>query len=124
MKHSPKLKKAMAEIKKILNRHDIGAIVLLHEPGFSEYLMNVNPSYSCCSITSEKVSFKLLPEHYDGDIKKRDKVATDTCNMIHLFATVTKDIAINMSNLSMQINSHLNAKHTPIIFTPHIEKKE
>jgi hypothetical protein len=47
MQYSPKLKTAMAEIKAILKKHDIGAFVILHTPGFSEYVNEISPSYSC-----------------------------------------------------------------------------
>lgn len=46
MQYSPKLKKAMAEIKAIADKYDIAAIVCLHTPGHGEYLLKVDPLYS------------------------------------------------------------------------------
>lgn len=50
MQYSPKLKKAMEDIKKILHENDIAGFVVLHTPGFSEYLNRVDPSYSCAKL--------------------------------------------------------------------------
>lgn len=46
MQYSPKLKIAMDEIKQVLKKHDIAGFVVLHTPGFTEYLNRVDPSYS------------------------------------------------------------------------------
>ena len=107
---SNKLKKAMDDIRKILNRHDIGAVVLLHEPGYNENLLNLNPSYSCCEISSTKVTFKLGEEHYKGDVAKRDKVASETLNMISSLATFTNTININLKQAERELSRTLNAK--------------
>jgi hypothetical protein len=47
--YSPELKQAMVEIKAVLKKYDIAAHVLLHEPGFSEYLNAIEPSWSLIS---------------------------------------------------------------------------
>lgn len=50
MNYSPKLKKAMAEIKEIMDKHDINGSIILHSPGFGEHFMKVDASYSCAKI--------------------------------------------------------------------------
>lgn len=50
MKFDPKLKKAMAEILAILDKHDINGSVVLHSPGYGEHFMKVDASYSCAKI--------------------------------------------------------------------------
>lgn len=43
MQYDPKLKKVMEQIKGILKDNDITGFVVLHSPGFSEYLNHVQP---------------------------------------------------------------------------------
>ena len=50
MQYSPKLKISISEIKAILEKHDIAGSIVLHTPGNSEYLMHINPTYSCAKL--------------------------------------------------------------------------
>lgn len=71
----------MEEIKTILSREDIAAHVVLHEPGFSEYLLKVDPTYSCAKIRDNKLQIKSKKEYFLGDTTKQRKVVEDTVNM-------------------------------------------
>lgn len=93
MKYSPKLKNAMQQIKNIMDANDIGGIVILHTPGYSEFLNKINPKYSC--LFYEKVPHPDSGEMVEGmrfrakeeEIGKeaRDKKISDTANMlVHL----------------------------------------
>jgi hypothetical protein len=86
MQYSPKLKMAMEEIKAVLSKHDIAGMIILHTPGFVEYLNKINPSYSILKIKDgEGFAFNAHSKHFGGDKEKRDKAAADTRNMIELF---------------------------------------
>lgn len=80
MQYSPKLKKAMEDIKTILKENDIAGVVLLHTPGFSEYLNHLGTSYSCASIAPEGVRLKLKEAEVGRERAKQ--IAGDTYNMI------------------------------------------
>lgn len=79
MQYSPKLKKAMEEIKTILKKYDLGAMVVIHTPGHSEFVLKVDPSYSCAKFnqTGDGINFKTkgLPK------AKQKELARDTANM-------------------------------------------
>lgn len=87
--YSQKLRDVMEEIKPILKKHDIAAFVLLHEPGFTEYLNHITPSWSCAKVTSgddevghyEGLVISLNAEEYP-DVETAQKVANNTYNMI------------------------------------------
>lgn len=82
MQFSPKLKKAMEEIKVILKRHDIAAHVVLHTPGFSEYLLEIQPTYSCAKFEGAGiVRFKAKKEDFGDSAELRDQRIHDTINM-------------------------------------------
>lgn len=84
MQYSPKLKKAMEEIKKVMNKYDIGGVVVIHTPGFSEYLNKIDPSYSALSFNRDGSGFSVKghSKHYGGDKNKRDETVAHTRNMV------------------------------------------
>ena len=85
MQYSPKLKIAMDEIKSILKKHDIAGFVVLHTPGFAEYLNNISPSYSCAKLENGEMRFKLVTKDVGGKERAKE-IATSTLNMIQILA--------------------------------------
>jgi hypothetical protein len=103
MQYSPKLKKAMEEIKAILKKHDIAGCIILHTPGFSEYLNHIETSYS-------------VAWHENGGIrvksKGRDnKHLTDTVNMIHHFGAISGQQALAFMDLEEMLKSKMDIEH-------------
>jgi hypothetical protein len=95
MQYSPKLKKAMEEIKKILSDNDIAAFVVLHTPGFSEYLNNIETSYSCAKLNSDGITFRLKQAEVGKE--KAQQIAEGTFNMITHFAdTIAMNVMVYM----------------------------
>lgn len=85
MQYSPKLKKAMEQIKAIVKEHDIAAFVVLNDgAGFSEYLNAVSPSYSCAILQEDLIRFRLVTAEV-GKQKAR-QLAEGTYNMVSHFA--------------------------------------
>ena len=85
MQYNPKLKKAAEQIKAILKEHDIAGIVVLHTPGHSEYLYEINPTYSVAKIEGEEL--RIRSTHIKDMDEKVQKV-TDTANMFVHFTDV------------------------------------
>jgi hypothetical protein len=114
MQYSPKLKKAAERIKAILKEHDIAGVVAIHEPGFSEFIIEVSPSYSCATfdpITGRLRVKSNLKEDYGGDLERKRKVDTNSANMLHLLAFTTFQIAEMLTKLDMVVSEKLNAEH-------------
>ena len=84
MQYSPKLKQAMEEIKKIIKENDIAGFVLLHTPGYSEFLNAVSPSYSCAKIEDGQIKFRIKTSEIGKE--KAKALAEGTYNMITHFA--------------------------------------
>lgn len=80
MQYSPKLKKAMKEIKGILEKNDIAGFVIIHDPGFVEYLNHLSPSYSCIRVERGALRAKLKSSELPPG--KAEKIAGDTNNMM------------------------------------------
>lgn len=89
MTYSPKLKKAMEEIKAILKKHDIAGFILLHDrQGFTEYLNHINPSYSCAFLQDGQFRVRLKTEELPGGKTQAKLLAEDTYNMVTLMTDV------------------------------------
>lgn len=96
MKYSAKLKYAMEQIKSILKEHDIAGFVVLHTPGFSEYVNHLDTSYSCASITTEGIKFRLKQSEVGKE--KAKELAEGTYNMIAHFSDVIGPYALMYMN--------------------------
>ena len=107
MQYNPKLKKAMAEIKEILDKHDIAGSVVLHAPGHGEHLLKIDPSYSCAFFDNspgvEGIRVRTrLQEDFNGNALKRNKSQEDTVNMFDTFANlVGRQALMNMETMDM-----------------------
>lgn len=117
MQYSPKLKKAMAEIKAILERYDIGSVVVLHDVGFSEYHIKINPTYSVVKFDRFGQTLEIVPLASKGDFNKgikayREKLLA-TSNMLNVLATVGGSVALNVLEASKQFDKLVGAEHFP-----------
>lgn len=89
MQYSPKLKKAIEQIKDILKEYDIAGFVVIHTPGFSEHLNYVNPSYSCAFIEGKQFRVKIKTADLPGGKEQAKQLANDTYNMVtHLSCSI------------------------------------
>lgn len=113
MQYSPKLKKAMEQIKSILKEHDIAAFVLLHdERGFSEYLNAVSPSYSCAFV-SEPEGIRVRLKQAEVGKEKAKQLAEGTYNMIAHFADMIGKHAIMYIDAVKMLDEHWDADKFP-----------
>jgi hypothetical protein len=93
MQYSPKLKMAMEEIKAIIKKYDIGAIVELHTPGHGEFFIEVSPSYSCAWFEGNHLRIRArLKEDFNGDRKAWGVKVNDTTNMLLTFLDTNKKL--------------------------------
>jgi hypothetical protein len=122
MQFSPKLKKAMNEIKFILQKHDIAGVVVLHTPGHGEELCHLTPTYSCANLHANgELRFKAKAADFGGDTKKRDQKITDTSNMMAILSERTGVMALNLMNASDMRDKNIGADHGPGSYTPQID---
>ena len=111
MENLQKLKQAAEEIIAILKKHDIAGFVVLHTPGYSEYLNHIEPTYSCLKLSGGKAKFLAKKEHYENSEKIRDYKVTSTSNMLHCMSTLIGPFALNYYSLSKQIDKITDAEH-------------
>lgn len=83
MDYSPKLKTAISEIKAVLEKHRITGIVIIHTPGFSEYLNHLTAPYSAIKLDpTGNLRLQLKAKDLPGGEKEAHLLAHDTYNMI------------------------------------------
>ena len=116
MQFSPKLKVAAEEIKAILKKHDIAAAIVLHTPGNAEFVLEIEPSYSCAKKLSNGVHFKAKKEDYNDELK-RNQVVCDTVNMFSLLSEVTAQNAMNLITVAEQLEKIVDVEHIDRGFT-------
>lgn len=119
MQYSPKLKKAAEEIKEIMAKYDIAGMVVLHTPGFSEFVLNITPTYSCAWIQGERFRFKAKKAEFGSPEEWKQKIS-DTANMLHHLSTQGGQLAMNLVHASETVDKAVNAEYDgPGGFTSH-----
>jgi len=119
MLYSPKLKKVIAEIKAIIEKNDLAGFVCLVEPGNSEYLHVINPSFSAAFFDGKEVRIKTK-DLTMSPTEKRKLLAT-TSNMLALLSTTVMQSGLNLGQVSQFIDKKIGADHTDGTHTSQIE---
>ena len=107
----------MEEIKAILTKHDIAGFVILHTPGFSEYVNQVTPGYSCAVPHPGGLSFKLNSSEVSNEAFRH--IANATFNMITAFAEVTAMHALLYMDAERLLKEKLEGEQFPGGHTSH-----
>lgn len=115
-----RLKIARAKIEGILKEHDLGAVVVLHTPGMTEFFYDITPSYSCVLIDEAvgqlRVNSKLADYGGDKAAQMRDQAAT--ANMIRSLAEDLMHAGGMFGSLAAFIDHALHAEHTETEYRP------
>lgn len=83
LNYSPKLRETMAKINTIIAQEDIAGYIVLHENGFSEYLLAIEPSWSIIKVKPPMVRLRSkLQEDFNGDTEAQYKATVATVNML------------------------------------------
>lgn len=111
MDYDPKLVKAMDEIKAILQRNDIAAMVILCNPPFSEVLNYLDTTWSCVKLveTPEGPGFRMrtrLQEDYAGNVEDRNRALDKSANMVVNFGEIGGELSMAYLDLVKQLKEH------------------
>ena len=122
LNYSIKLKEAMAEIKATLKKYDIAGHVVLHEPGFSEYLIEVSPSWSMLKVEGNAIRFRSkLVEDFGGDRAAQIAANTATTSLIRMLADALIRDTNTFEELYSMLLQHWDITHSEGIHTHHQE---
>ena len=102
----PKLKEAMEEVKAILAKHDIAAIVVLASQTHGEHLYHVNPSWSCVKLEGDALRIKAQRQDFP-DLETQKKCVTESVGMLAVFMDVANIASKNMESMLEVIGQHI-----------------
>jgi len=115
MNFSPKLKNAMAQVEKVLKEHDIAGIVVLHTPGFGEFKVFTEASYSLLSADGNKGYRLRYAPTMAKDIAEKNELKaklTKTLNMVKVLSDNGGAISLGLMDLHDQLSKKLDIEHT------------
>jgi len=118
MQYDPKLKMAIAEIKEILKKYDVGALVCLHgEKQISEFLNHISPKYSA-AYWDEKGRFRVRSKlsDYNGDRSAQEKHLGDTVNMLVHFRNFAGRTKFLMETVIAELKRDIDIEEGPSNF--------
>lgn len=101
----PKLQAAMEEIKAILRKHDITAIVSIESPGAAEFLTHLVATWTCIRLDdcgAIHFTTKDIPQ------EKRKKVVEDTLGMLLGFLSVIEAQKENVEIMATFLGGQIN----------------
>jgi hypothetical protein len=110
-----KLDDAADEIRVILKKYDIAGICFLHTPGFGNYMAEFSPSYSGITLEENGFRVRAKAEDFNGDVQARDKMISDSLNMLHVLTTSAAPVLMNLMDLEEYLNKKFDAVHGPDI---------
>jgi len=118
--YSPRLKEIMAEIKALLQPHDIAAYVILHEPGYSEYLHSISPTWSIIRMEEKGLRLRSnLEEDYAGDQQAQKLAHNRTANLVCHFVNILENDANIFKSVKVILDKHWHITSLPGTHTPH-----
>lgn len=119
MNYDPKLKKVMEQIKLILKANNVGASIVLHRPGFSEFYLHVNPDYSCITMENQGLRIRAKASDFGGDKKKRNQVIEDSVSLIQHLADTSGSTSLMMYNVLDQLKKVMDIDSSDGNMTDH-----
>lgn len=124
LNYSPKLKEAAEEIKAILKKHDIAAVVLLHTPGFGEFINHFTPSYSCVKLVNDGKALEIKASAAEyPDKEEKHRVIGDTYNMLTILCEMgahqVEQLFALHDTMTQAMGGNVEIEHGDTTITPH-----
>lgn len=108
-----KLKEAMAEIKAVLQKHDIGGAMTLVSETHSEYLFQLEPSWSVIHIQADGYA-RFRSKRSDFKTRAEQKRCTDSSiHMVHQIRDLNALSFQQMEAMIEMLKQHFDIEHTP-----------
>lgn len=104
---SPKMQMCSAELKEVLARYDVAAVVILHEPAQVSYFVQLDPSYSLATMVNNRLNLRLPPP----DLANPDAVPegpAQTVNMFRNMCGLLRNILTVMTQSLMTAQAYYN----------------
>lgn len=122
--YDPALKKAMAEIKTILTKFDVGAAITLASKTHSEFNYHF-PTWSVVQFFGQSgVRIKCKEDDF-GSAKAQQEALAVSCHVILQIRDIAAQTFLAMTHIEKQIAAFVDIEHKPYQgFRPHQEGDE
>lgn len=109
---TPHIKMCAAELQAVLDRYDLAAVVVLHEPSQVTFFVKLDPSYSLAKMHGDKLKLN----HPKPDLEHPDAISPGPAHTVNMFANLggmLQQVLGNMkqSLMSAQVFYNLRPKH-------------
>lgn len=106
-----KLKSAAEDIKEVLRKYDIAAALALHTPGHGEFVLHLNPSYSCVfMVEDDTIRINSQLENY-ASLEEQTEHLIASSNMLRVLLELSAINFQNLEALSNLIDDEIGAEH-------------
>lgn len=118
----PNLKTAMAQIRAILNEHDIGGAVTLVSPTHCEFYFHLSPSWSICYFNGPELRFRARRRDFTT-AEEQQRCVELTVHLIHQIRDMNVQSFTQMERVIDMLKEHFDIDHKPYSgFEPHREQ--
>lgn len=116
----PKLKEAMAEIKAVFKKHDIGGFITLVSESHAEFRYVLEPSWSVMHLNQQgRFHFKSILADFNNE-KDQHKATELSVHLICQIRDLNAQSFRNMQTVLEMLEDHIEINHTPFSnFEPH-----
>lgn len=96
MANEAKVKAAMEQIKKIIDENDLGCLIVLQSPTYSQHHLKINPSHSVIQITNAGKLELKSEVLVMTDKKARDKKEGTTSEMLKALGEISSKLSAEL----------------------------
>ena len=104
-----KLQAAMEEIKTVLRRHDVAALVTLQSPGAIEYLYELSPTWSCITIEPAG-AVRIRAQAATGPPSEKERLRV-SAGMLMGFLDLARRNQEDIHKLLLCLSQHVEIEH-------------
>lgn len=110
----PKLKAAAEEIKAVLKKYDIAAMITLQSEADLEFVREISPTWSCAKIKElpDGHAIRIKAHHSEFKNKEHQKACVEaTVGMVFGFMNQADRDAQDMAKLAAMLGRHFDISH-------------
>lgn len=102
----------MEDVKKVLDKYDIAGLVIIHKPGFGEYYLKIDPTYSCAKYDAAgNIRIKAKQSDYNGNTVAKMKAISETANMFKVISDLSDLTSDMVKQISAFVDKETGAEH-------------
>lgn len=106
----PKLKTAAEEIKAVLKKHDIGAVVVLGSQSHTEFLIEIAPTWSCAWMEGNFLRIRSQRSEYPS-LEAQKKKLEDTVGLVMGFIDASRRNIESLEAVVALIGQKMDVSH-------------